>query len=92
MVFVSYTKIGGLMKLSDFPPQTLTLLGTILALVMADDLTSTDQANLGNFLMLVGQALVTNAGFLQYQQQLHNEVLDVRLKKLEESIAKMQKL
>lgn len=92
MVFISYTNIGGLMKFSDFPPKTLTLLGTILALVMADDLTASEQGNLGNFLMLVGQALVTNSGFLQTQQKLHNEAINERLKKLEEAVSKIQNL
>lgn len=49
------------MGLFDLSPKTFTLLATIIGYMLIDDLTVSEQNSLGNFLMLVGQILETNA-------------------------------
>jgi len=49
------------MGLFDLSPKTFTLLATIIGYMLIDDLTISEQNSLGNFLMLVGQILETNA-------------------------------
>lgn len=56
------------MGIFDLPSKTLVLLGVIIAYVMMDDLSPNEQNALGNFLMLIGQAIEANAAIIQAQQ------------------------
>jgi len=56
------------MGIFDLPSKTLVLLGVIIAYVMIDDLNANEQNALGNFLMLIGQTIETNAAIIQAQQ------------------------
>lgn len=50
-------------------PKTFTLSAVVVGYILIDDLNSTEQNALGNWLMLVAQVLCTNA----YYNQLLNE-------------------
>lgn len=74
------------MGIFDLPSKTLVLLGVIIAFVMMDDLNVNQQNALGNFLMLIGQAIEANAAILQAQQSNSNDDLNRRITNLENTI------
>lgn len=70
------------MSFFELPPRTLTIIAVIFGYLMIDDLTASEQNSLGNFLMLIGQMLETNAA----QQQLFNsKIANQRLEILEKN-------
>ena len=53
--------------------QLLTLFGTLVGFALIDDFSAIEQNAIGNWFMLVGQILETNAAFLQqFNQQNQN--------------------
>lgn len=74
------------MGIFGLPSKTLVLLGVIIAYVMMDDLNANEQNALGNFLMLIGQALETNAAIIQAQQGNSNDDLNRRITNLEDIV------
>lgn len=74
------------MGIFGLPSETLVLLGVIIAYVMMDDLNANEQNALGNFLMLIGQALETNAAIIQAQQGNSNDDLNRRITNLEDIV------
>lgn len=71
------------MDIFDLPAPTLTMIGVLAAYLMIDDLNANQQNALGNFFMLIGQVLETNAAFLQNQQ---GAALSERITNLEREI------
>lgn len=70
------------MAFFELPPRTLTIIAVIFGYLMIDDLTAGEQNSLGNFFMLIGQMLETNAA----QQQLFNsKITNQRLEILEKN-------
>lgn len=74
------------MGIFDLPSKTLVLLGVIIAYVMMDDLNANEQNALGNFLMLIGQAIEANAAIIQAQQNNSNDDLNRRITNLENTL------
>lgn len=74
------------MGIFDLPSKTLVLLGVIIAYVMMDDLNANEQNALGNFLMLIGQAIEANAAIIQAQQNNSNDDLSRRITNLENTL------
>lgn len=79
------------MGIFDLPSKTLVLLGVIIAYVMMDDLNANEQNALGNFLMLIGQALEANATIMQAQQGNSTDDLNRRITNLENIINNFSK-
>jgi len=50
------------------PPKQFTLLSTLLGLLLTADLNENEQNSFGNFLVTVGQALLTNVSQVQTQK------------------------
>lgn len=59
----------------------LTALAFILGYILIDNLSSTEQNALGNWLMLVSQTLCTNGSYTfnkEWKQQSNNQELDIK--------------
>ncbi len=52
--------------LDDIPASIFTTTGIVIAFLLINDLTSTEQNNIGNWLEMIGQILITNSN----QQEL----------------------
>lgn len=76
------------MNFFNLPPRTMTLTAVILGYLMIDDLNAAEQNELGNFLILVGQILETNAAGMQVMSSNQN---DQRLKILENNYQELLK-
>lgn len=76
------------MNFFNLPPRTMTLTAVILGYLMIDDLNAAEQNELGNFLILVGQILETNAAGMQLMSSNQN---DQRLKILENNYQELLK-
>lgn len=75
----------------DLPAELLSALGTVLGFALLGPLNYDQQNILGNWLMLVGEILVTNAAqgqFLQQQQQ--TGLQEQRLDTLERELAALR--
>ena len=53
--------------------QLLTLFGTLVGFALMDDFSAIEQNAIGNWFMLVGQILETNAAFLQQLNQQNQD-------------------
>ncbi len=70
------------MDFFDLPPKTLVIIGTLISLIIIDDLDAPRQNSLGNFLQLIGQALESSAAQQNVQDNKSNKLFE-RLEKLE---------
>lgn len=77
------------------PPKTFTLVSVLLGFVLIDDLPADKQNSLGNFIILVGQVIATNATQQSYvdnqkpdeeKEQMKNDI-----ETLKGQIAKLSK-
>lgn len=75
------------MSFFDLPPRTLTILAVVLGFLMIDDLTAAEQNSLGNFLILVGQVLETNASQLAV---VEGNQSNTRLQTLEKKVQALE--
>ena len=75
------------MSFFDLPPRTLTILAVVLGFLMIDDLTAAEQNSLGNFLILVGQVLETNASQLAVVEENQS---NTRLQTLEKKVQALE--
>lgn len=66
------------------PAELMTTLSAVIGFAWLGDLTAEQQNSLGNFLMMIGQVLVTNAGQLVV---LESDVQTSRIAALEEQLA-----
>jgi len=77
------------------PPKTFTLVATLLGFILIDDLPADKQNVLGNFIILVGQVLATNATQQDYIEGLspdqEHEQMKRDIEKLQEQISKLNK-
>ncbi len=66
---------------SNISPKTYTLSAYILANILIEDLTIDEQNTLGNWLDLVAQTIITNAGqeeLIQNTQDKNNKNIDIK--------------
>ena len=75
----------------------LTTLAFILGYILIDNLSSTEQNALGNWLMLVSQTLCTNGSYTfnkEWQKQAGNDNVDIRkmMNKFRDSVDKMNEM
>lgn len=75
------------MSFFDLPPRTLTILAVVLGFLMIDDLTAAEQNSLGNFLILIGQVLETNASQLAV---VEGNQSNTRLQTLEKKVQALE--
>lgn len=54
------------------PPQLFALLATLLGILLTTALDENEQNSMGNFIVSIGQALLTNVSQAQGQQELVN--------------------
>jgi hypothetical protein len=54
----------------NIPPKQFALLATLLGLILVDVLNDNEQNSLGNFLVSIGQTLMTNASQVQTQKAI----------------------
>jgi len=54
----------------NIPPKQFTLLSTLLGLLLVDVLNENEQNSFGNFLVSMGQSLLTNVSQIQTQKSL----------------------
>lgn len=69
------------------PPELMTALATVLGFAFLGDLTAEQQNSLGNFLMLIGQILETNASQAQVLKSAGN---NQQLSDMQKAIAQLQ--
>lgn len=64
------------MKLPQLPPRVFTISAFTIGLILIDDLDSSEQNALGNWLMLVAQVLCTNASdqFVKERRTVANTI------------------
>lgn len=74
--FFSYNLIGDNMKLPEIPPRLFTLSAFAVGFLLIDDLDSSEQNAVGNWLMLVAQVLCTNASdqFVKERRTMANTI------------------
>lgn len=77
-----------MMNFFNLPPKTMTLTAVILGYLMIDDLNAAEQNELGNFLILIGQVLETNAAGMQLMNNIES---NQRLKILEDNYQELLK-
>lgn len=75
----------------------LTTLAFILGYILIDNLSSTEQNALGNWLMLVSQTLCTNGSYTfnkEWKKQVGNDNVDIRkmMNKFRDSVDKMNEI
>jgi hypothetical protein len=79
----------------NLPPKNLTLLGVLLGFALIDDLSADKQNVLGNFLVLVGQVISTNAAAQDYADGLvpdkEKEQMKNDIDNLKKQMAKLNK-
>ena len=76
------------MDFFNLPPRTMTLTAVLLGYLMIDDLNAAEQNELGNFLILIGQVLETNASGMQVASSRES---NQRLKMLEDNYQELLK-
>lgn len=70
------------------PPKSSTIVAVLLGFVLIDDLPADKQNVLGNFLVLVGQVIATNAANQDYADGLKNDDETEQIKKDIEDLKK----
>lgn len=75
----------------------LTTLAFILGYILIDNLSSTEQNALGNWLMLVSQTLCTNGSYTfnkEWKGHIGNDTVDIRnmMNKFRDSVDKMNEM
>lgn len=76
------------MDFFNLPPKTMTLTAVLLGYLMIDELDAPEQNELGNFFMLIGQILATNASG---QQIINAKINAKRMKTLEDNYQELLK-
>lgn len=82
--------------LDTIPPEQFTILATLIGVILSQDLTAEEQNSVGNFIVSIGQSMLTlvaqaaNQKSLQAQQD-QNEYLKQQLHSLTEQIKILQK-
>ena len=51
------------MDIRNIDPKTLSIIAFLIGITITDNLTSTEQNAVGNFIMLIGQTICTNGSF-----------------------------
>lgn len=75
----------------------LTTLAFILGYILIDNLSSTEQNALGNWLMLVSQTLCTNGSYTfnkEWKGHIGNDIVDIKnvMNKFRDSVDKMNEM
>lgn len=64
-------------KLPNISPKVFTLSATAIGYLLLDELNQTEQNAIGNWLMLIGQILETNAAYQVHQTTNTNQSYDI---------------
>lgn len=83
------------MKIFDFvPPRQFSLLATLLGLLLTFDLDENEQNSFGNFLVSIGQAVLTNVAQLSNQeaQYINKDELSKKVDNLCDELDQIKKM